>query len=124
MLGGDIFNIGQEDHFKIDSGADTSIISEETCNTMGPRPKLKPITTTLLGVGGPLVCKGQFVAHTEVKGHSFHFRIVVVRPQVNNLLSRSVANRMGLILKVEEFDQAFGDIGCLKTEPVKIVLRS
>ena len=52
---------------KIDSGADTSIMSEGTLNAMGSRPKLKPITT-LLGVGGQLVCKEQFVAHTEVKG--------------------------------------------------------
>ena len=69
------------------------------------------------------MCKGQFVAHTEVKGQSFHFRIVVVRAHVSNLLIRSVANRMGLILKVDEFEEAFGDIGCLKTERVRIVLR-
>ena len=61
---------GKEVYLKIDSGADTSITSEETCNAMRPRPrpKLKSITTTLLGVGGPLESKGQFIAHTEVMG--------------------------------------------------------
>ena len=30
---------------------------------------------------------------------------------------------MGLILKVDEFEEAISDIGCLKTEPVRVVLR-
>ena len=29
---------------------------------------------------------------------------------------------MGLILKVDEFEEAISDIGCLKTEPVRVVL--
>ena len=76
-----------------------------------------------MDVGGPLQCKGQFVAHTEVKVQSFHFRTVVVVARFNNLLCRSGASRMGLILKVNEFKGVFSDIGCLKTEPVKIALR-
>ena len=103
------------------SKADTSVILEKTRNTQRPRPKLKPVTTSLHCMGGPLQWKGQFVGYTEVKGQSFHLRIVVVDARVNNLLSRSFASRMDLILKVDEFE-VFGDMRCLKFEPVKIVL--
>ena len=53
----------------------------------------------------------------------FHFRIVVISAKANNLLSRSVASNIGFILKVDEFEDTFGDIGCLNTDPVRIVLR-
>ena len=98
-------------------------MSEETYNAMRLRPKLKQITTTLLEVGGPLESKGQFIAHTEVKGQLFHFSIIVVSAKANNLVSRSVASRMGFIPKVDEFEETFGDIGCLNCELVRIVLR-
>ena len=58
--------LGKNIDFKIDSGADTSIMSEGTNNAMGPRPNLKPITT-LHAVGGQLVCREKFVVQTEVK---------------------------------------------------------
>ena len=115
--------LGKKIDFKVDSGEDTSIMSEEAYNGMRPRPNLKPITTTLLGVGRPLESKGQFMAHTEVKGQLFHFRILVVSAKANNLLSRSVANRLCFINKVDEFEETFDNIGCLNTEPVRIVLR-
>ena len=68
--------------------------------------------------------KGPFIAHTEVKGQLlFHFNIVVVSAKANNRLSRSVASRMGFILKVDEFEEPFNYIGYQKTEPVTIVLR-
>ena len=43
--------------FKIDSGADTSIISEETYHSLQPSPKLDPVSSSLVGVGGPLNVK-------------------------------------------------------------------
>ena len=109
--------------FKIDSGADTSVICEEVYNSFSPKPKLVPIKSSLIGVGGPLICKGQFVAHTNVKEQDYSFRIVVVKSKVASLLSRSVASQMGLIVKVDEFEEVFGDIGCLNTEPVQIILQ-
>ena len=115
---GDTSNLEQED-FKIDSGG----IRQSCLNAMRPRPKQKPITTTLLVVAGPLESKGQFIAHTEVKGHLFHFRIVVVSAKANNLLSRSVASRTGFIFKVEEFEETLSDTRCVNTEPVRNVLR-
>ena len=114
---------GKQIEFKINSGANTSILSEETYNAMRPRPKLTQMTTTLLGVGRPLENKGQFIAHTEVKGQLFHFCVVVVSAKANKLQSRSVASRRGFILKGDEFEETFGDFRCLNTEPVRIVLR-
>ena len=114
---------GQLLEFKIDSGADTSVISEETYHRLQPSPKLHPVSSSLVGVGGPLKCRGQFIAHTEVKEQTYDFRIVVVKSKVASLLSRSVASRMGLILKVEKFEEVFGDIARFNAEPVKIMLQ-
>ena len=109
--------------FKIDSGADTSIICEEVNNSFSTKPNLAPVKSSLIGVGGPLTCKRQFVAHTNVKGQNYNFRIAVVKFKVASLLSRGVASQMGLIVKVEEFEEVFGEIGRLNTELVQIILQ-
>ena len=84
-----------------------------------PRPELKEVKTSLSSPGGPLACCGQFIAETELNGEKFLFRILVVSDHVENLLGRGVARDMHLIQRV----QAVEEIGCLKTEPVKILLK-
>ena len=42
---------------------------------------------------------------------------------MSNLLSRQVAEAMGLVKRVYEIHSAGGSLGLLKTQPVKIVLR-
>ena len=69
------------------------------------------------------MCKGQQFIPAR-RGQAYHFRVLVVMSRVENLLSRGAASRMGLILKIDETIQdAFGEIGCLQTEPVKISLK-
>ena len=48
--------------FKLDSGANVTIIAEVTLNQMKPKPNLKSVYTKLTSPGGQLACLGQFVA--------------------------------------------------------------
>lgn len=45
-------------NFKIDSGADTTIINEATFNRLRIKPKLKPVTANLESPGGKVDHKG------------------------------------------------------------------
>ena len=106
--------------FKIDTGADVSIMSYPSYLKVKPRPPLKDVKVNLSSPGGPLNCRGQFIASTVFKGQKYHFRVLVVDGNVESLLGRGVASRMNLIVRVHTVVE---DIGCLKTDPVKIVLK-
>ena len=106
--------------FKLDSGADVSVMSLQNYKRLKPKPALKPANAILTSPGGPLECHGQFIARSPVDGTMYHFRVVVVAHDVDNLLSRGAASRMGLISKL---NMVMEDIGCLKTDPVKIALK-
>jgi transposase InsO family protein len=111
--------------FKIDTGADTSVITESTYNALPWKPKLQPASTVLQSPGGVLKCIGMFIAKTHHKGEEYQFRIHVVQGSHSNLLGRSVAHKMGLVvLNVEEVrSDIFGDHGCIKGPAVKITLK-
>lgn len=50
------------------------------------------------------------------------FRVVVVKTSGENLLSRTVATKLGLIKRIDEVS-TFGGVGTLKGNPVKIILK-
>ncbi|KAL6470492.1 hypothetical protein MHYP_G00216110 [Metynnis hypsauchen] len=112
--------------FKIDSGADTSIMSEATYETLRSKPKLIEVTNTLQSPGGTVATRGQFLAKLKanISGQLRNccFRVVVVKTNGENLLSRTVATRLGLIKRIDEIS-TFSGIGTLKGEPVKITLK-
>jgi len=110
--------------FKIDTGADASVMCEETFNVLIPERELRQTSVSLSSPGGQLDCQGQFQVSTAYKDKSYSFPVFVIRGKsVNNLLSRSTAAEMGLVKRIEEVHGAFGDHGTLKTEPVKIRLK-
>lgn len=110
--------------FKIDTGADTNIMSEETFTSLSPEKKLERSNVTLCSPGGRLDCLGKFPATTKYKDKLYSFPVYVIRGQnANNLLSRDTATAMGLVRRIEEVSDAFGEHGTLKTEPVKILLK-
>jgi transposase InsO family protein len=110
--------------FKIDTGADASVMCEETFNMLIPERELKQTSVFLTSPGGQLDCKGQFQVNTTYKKNSYSFPVYVIRGKsVNNLLSRSTAAEMGLVKRIEEVHGAFGEHGTLKTEPVRIQLK-
>ena len=110
--------------FKIDTGADISVISVSTYQSLTPRPKLKPSNAMLSSPGGTLNCKGQFTADISLKDKRYFVDIYVIEGScVNNLLSRHAACQMGLVLRIEGTTaNVFGDIGLMNCEPVQIGL--
>ena len=64
--------------FKIDTGADVSVISETDWKQMSPRPKLHASRAKLDSPGGPVRNLGQFIAKTDLKGKPVSFRVFVL----------------------------------------------
>ncbi|XP_052817965.1 uncharacterized protein K02A2.6-like [Mya arenaria] len=118
---------GKDVKFKIDSGADTSVMSHDTFCKLSRQPDLMPQQAVLIGPGGKLDCIGMFRAKTKFKGQWFDFTVHVVKGmRGTNLLGRAVAGQMGVIQKVEEIEVdegIYGSFGLVKCEPVKIELK-
>lgn len=115
--------------FKIDTGADVTVISEDTFHTLIPERTLDPPDIPLDSPGGELLCLGRFNATASHKGKDYPFTAYVVRGRrVNNLLSRALSVRMNLVRRVDELKcipshLTHSEHATLKTEPVKIQLR-
>ena len=111
-------------NFKIDCGADVSIISDKTFHKLKRRPLLKPSSVELLSPGGRLECAGQFVARVERKGKTTFLRVFVVKGSVDNLLSRGAAVNMGLIARIDAVKKAEEcDRDVLRNKTVQIQVR-
>lgn len=109
--------------FKIDSGADTSVMGKSTYRTLQYLPKLKSANTALFGPGGRIDCLGVFTAETNFKDQNFVFPIHVIEG-TSNLLGRSAAHKFGLIKKIDNVESSlFGSFGLVKCEPVRITLK-
>ncbi|XP_026020736.1 uncharacterized protein K02A2.6-like [Astatotilapia calliptera] len=114
--------------FKIDTGADTTVMTETTLNKLQQRPKLIQCKPTVYSPGGKVKCMGKFLATTEYKGQKYQYWITVIKGQyASNLLGNTVAKRMGLVTRVNKIssdlkEDVFGEIGLLNCEPVKIEL--
>ena len=113
--------------FKIDTGADVSIMDETTYHSLRPKPRLDPVTNPLKSPGGVLSCLGKFSTTIKHKGKLYTLTIHVISGCVtDNLLSRSAAHTMGLVFKVDDVgvqESVFENCGRMVGEPVKIVLR-
>ena len=111
--------------FKIDSGADTSIMSYEVYKTLKNKPYLSPTAAVLGSPGGPVNPRGQFIAVTHLNGQKFRFRIFVVDRQTDSLLGRGAASCMGLIKRIDEIQKHETEIlKAMKTDPVTIELET
>lgn len=114
--------------FKIDTGADVTVISESTFNDLQPKPDLTPSSRRLNSVGGELRCRGTFTATTRIGDRCHRIRIYVV-PEGCNLLGRPSAIAMGLVKLTRDLGEVkcrsnvFGDLGEFKCDPVQIRIR-
>ncbi|KAF7222047.1 putative LOC107383513-like protein [Nothobranchius furzeri] len=119
--------------FKIDTGADVKIISEEAYLSITLTPLLQP-THILLDSpgGGGIKCIGRIQSSVTYKGKKYLLTAYDAHGRsVNNLLSREKSVEMKLVRIIEEAIHQqvrpcggpFGDYGTLKTEPVKIELK-
>ena len=87
--------------FKIDTGADVSVMSLQTYNNMSPKPPLQKTAAVLRSPAGTLDCKGKIEVTARVKGVDYPLRIYVVSSASECLLSREAAARMRLIRRVD-----------------------
>lgn len=113
-------------NFKIDTGADTSVISEKTFSLMN-KPKLRKFETVLDSPGGRLSCLGYFIANAKQKQKQFRFKVHVLSGDGSHLLGRNVAVAMGLVKRIAEIKQQKAlqptEVGTLNVKPVKITLK-
>ena len=116
---------GSTINFKIDCGADVTIISEREYNNLSRQPDVRVATVPLRGVGTRIKCVGMFTAKIKYGDEQYVMDIYVVPNTDSNLLSRSASRAMGLIeLKIEEVEEdIFGDMGTLEGDPVMIRLK-
>ncbi|GFO46822.1 Pol polyprotein [Plakobranchus ocellatus] len=114
--------------FKIDTGADISVISKKAYDLIKNKPALEACQLNLSSPGGKLSVLGEFVARTVYKGKEYNFKIVVVAQNLkSNLLSRAVAARIGVVQRIQNVEvnnKVFGPTGKVKTAPVSIKLRN
>jgi hypothetical protein len=113
-------------NFKIDTGADVSIMSESCYNSLPHKPELNPCNIPLRSPGGKVTIRGQFIAKVTRKHQSYEFKVIVVpSTSGSNLLSREVSNAMGLIRRADEVTnrEVYGTTGLMRTKPVEIQLK-
>ncbi|KAK7109817.1 hypothetical protein V1264_013798 [Littorina saxatilis] len=110
--------------FKIDTGADVTIISKSLYLTLVPCPKLIPTCAVMHGAGGQISCIGFFRDTTNINGQEFHLDIYVVDSKTESLLSREACKRMGLVQRLDSIQPAFGELDQqpVNCPPAKIVL--
>ncbi|KAK2173586.1 hypothetical protein NP493_866g01020 [Ridgeia piscesae] len=114
--------------FKIDTGADVTMITKKTWLAMKDKPRLEPTAVRLNSVGGQLKAFGQFMAVTKHRNTVYRFNVIIIEGEkMTNLMSRDVAADMGLVCRLEQVDASGDDdarIGLMKTEPVTIKLKA
>ena len=88
--------------FKIDTGADVTVMTRASFNRLLHPPSLSQSTIKLKGAGGEILdVEGEFTAPIEHKGQFYELRAVVIAGSViSNLLSRSMSAQMGLVRQV------------------------
>ena len=113
--------------FKLDSGADVTIMSETCYKSLKSQPSLIPTDVYLVSVGSRLKCTGKFVTKVMSKGTLYTLDIYVVQNAKCNLLSRSASQAMGFLQVVlneaTKGHQVYGEIGLMKCKPVTIKLK-
>ena len=124
---------GRETSFKIDTGADVSVISNAVYQSLQPRPSLKKSKVVLQGPGGIIKNEGEFTATVRRHSQSFSFRCFVVNTETDNLLSREAATQMQLVQRLEEIgaehdehddDPLYSELNSkpVECDPVRITL--
>jgi len=113
--------------FKIDSGADATIVSHDTYKHMHNAPALQPPDTAFCTLAGELHCLGWFEARTQYKEDIYTFQAYVVQGNTN-LLGRDVCHAMKLIVPAPHVvnmvsSDVFGPIvKPMSVDPVKLTL--
>jgi len=113
----DLMFCGSDVTFKIDTGADITVISDKTYSALKDKPPLQASSAMLQSPGGRLTVKGSFTGDIYRKDMHFRCQVIVVADDLKcNLLSRGVSQKIGVVRRTDA-------IGLLKVKPVTIELR-
>ena len=122
----DISVNGTKVNFKLDSGADVSVISEEIYNQLNSATALQKPDKKLFGpCKTPLKCVGKFKARLKTKEQACEEEIYVVTGLDQPLLGRSACHELRKIARVrsvelkdsaEKFPKLFRGLGCVSGE--------
>ncbi len=120
--------MGERVNFKVDSGADVTIISTSTFSSLNPTPQLRQSSASFHTPGGEITCVGWFDTPLDHDEGKYMLRIHVIDGQVDNLLSRNAATKLGFIQFIHEVisdkPHVFGDISePAKCDPIHISLK-
>ena len=122
---------GKQDEFKVDCGADVTVINRETYASLPVKPKLQAANLKLISdARNKLKCFGTFKTQTRYKGQHHKDKIYVTESN-SKLLSRYMSIKLNIItFNLEECgkltpssSELFGKIGKMKGEPYKIRLK-
>ena len=106
--------------FKIDTGADATVMSEATFNSLRRKPRFQKSMSLLTSPAGHLDCIGNFVEETYFKGKPYKFRIFMISSNTaSNLLGPTVTSAMGLVQHIEDVNENFGQSGLLDCEQLR-----
>ena len=108
--------------FKLDSGADVSILSSAEYQKMKPKPQLTQTTLNLTGVSADIDVSGYFDAEVARNDDHCTTRMYVANHKTENLLSRMASVKLNLIKRLDSVS-IFEGLGLMNCEPVKIVLK-
>ena len=106
---------GNACQFKVDTGADVSIMSEENYNAMKNPPPMQESEVKVKAYRGTAEIMGKFQVNTKI-----NFWVHVVKGRGSNLLSRKVSEKMNFVISNIHENNAYGLIKC---RPVKITLK-
>ena len=111
--------------FKIDTGADVTVMSYGEFSQLRPHPALQRTSAILRSPGGKMDCEGFFTTNVNVRDKDFEVKIYVINADTDNLLSRAAASSMGLVQRIDNVATPFGQLDDkpLNCVPVKIVLK-
>ena len=117
---------GTRVNFKLDSGSQTSTISESVYKRLRPKPKMHAVKTKLLGYGGnPIPVKGRCYTQVKHKGTLYNMAFFVVQGSRQPLMGLRDCVRLGLVKRVcvvdkdsnkefiDEYPDLFEGLGCL-----------
>ena len=109
--------------FKLDSGADVSLIARNSYEKMTPKPVLTPTDMNLNGVSANINISGYFTAHIKRSDElECTTKIYVANHKTDNLLSRSTSVQLQLIKRLDSVS-VFDGLGLMKCKPVSIVVK-
>ena len=110
--------------FKIDTGADVTVMPTSVYKTLNPLPELSKPKVILQGAGGRLSCQGVFRQSAALHDKVVDLEVYVADGQTDCLLSREASVDFGLVQRIGNIEKAFGPVSePVKCPPITVTLR-